>query len=202
MAQFEKTIPSFRLANTNYGDDLQGIAARELNDANRWPELVWLNQLTFPYLTSDENLVSSSVLLYGSLIKIPSPVGVHKDGALEERIYERDLMLVGGQLEFDDSGDFKIVTGTDNLKQQLKNRIDTPKGRLRRHPDYGCLIWRLVGTVNGPTASALGSSYVKTALLSDYRVSKVSNVKASINGDVVSVSAVATAIAGGKIDLI
>lgn len=202
MSQFEKQLPSFRLAQIQYGDDLQAIAARELGDANRWPELVWVNNLTWPYLTADEQSASASVLLYGGLIKVPAPVGVYSDSAEQGRVYERDCRMYQRQLIDNGAGDLDIVTGTDNLRQQLQHRIDTPRGQARRHPEYGCLIWRLIGRVNGPTAGALGAAYIKSALEADYRVSKVPSSVATMSGDVINATARAEAIAGGQLDLV
>lgn len=202
MAQFEKPLPTFRLAKTSFGDDLQAIAAREMGDANRWPELIWLNKLVWPYLTGDEQSASDEVLLFGKLIKVPAPVGVYSDSAELGRVYERDCQLYQRQLQDNGAGDLAIVTGTDNLRQQLQHRIDTPRGQARRHPEYGCLIWRLIGRVNGPTGGALGADYVRAALLSDYRISKVTNATAFVLGDTIKVSASAEAIAGGQIDVV
>lgn len=202
MSQFEQELPSFRLAQTRHGDDLQAIAARELGDANRWPELVWVNNLTWPYLTGDEGSASSSVLLYGSQIKVPAPVGVYSDSAEQGRVYERDCRMYQRQLIDNGAGDLDLVSGTDNLKQQLQHRINTPRGQARRHPEYGCRIWLLIGRVNGQTAGALGAAYIKSALESDYRVSKVTNSSAVMSGDAINATAQAEAIAGGQLDLV
>lgn len=202
MSEFERERPSFRLVETRHGDDLQAVAAREMGDANRWPELVWLNELTHPYLTDDERRVSASVLLTGSLLRVPAPVGVVTDDADRGQVYERDCLLVNRQLTDDGAGDFAVVSGSDNLTQQLKHRINTPRGQARRHPEYGCLVWRLLGTVNGPLAGALGAQYVKSALLADYRVSGVSSAIAEVRDGVVRVTAKAEAIAGGAVDVV
>lgn len=202
MSEFERERPSFRLVETQRGDDLQAVAAREMGDANRWPELAWLNELSHPYLTDDERRVSASVLLTGSLLRVPAPVGVVTDDADRGQVYERDCLLVGRQLTDNGDGDFAVVAGSDNLTQQLKHRINTPRGQARRHPDYGCLVWRLLGTVNGPLAGALGAQYVKSALLADYRVSSVQSAVADMQGDVVRVTAKAEAIAGGAVDVV
>lgn len=202
MNEFERERPSFRLVETRHGDDLQAVAAREMGDANRWPELVWLNELTHPYLTDDERLVSASVLLTGSLLRVPAPVGVVTDDADRGQVYERDCLLVNRRLTDDGAGDFAVVAGSANLTQQLKHRINTPRGQARRHPEYGCLVWRLLGTVNGPLAGALGAQYVKSALLADYRVSSVQSAVADVQGDAVRVTAKAEAIAGGAVDVV
>lgn len=201
MSDFERPLPSFRLVETHWGDDLQAVAAREMGDANRWPELVWLNVLTHPYITNDEQRVASGVLLAGSLIKVPAPTPVWTDGADRGQVYERDCAMRDRLLTDDGNGDLSVLAGADNLRQQLQHAVNTPRGQARRHPDYGCLVWRLQGTVNGPTAGRLGAEYVKATLLSDYRVSKVDSSRAEVNGDAIRITARAVAIEGGIVDI-
>lgn len=202
MSEFERKAPKFRLAEIHQGDTLQRIASREMGDANRWPELVWLNSLTHPYITSDPERVAPGVLLAGSLIKVPAPAGFHTDDADTGQVFERDCALVRGRLQADDTGDFAIVSGANNLRQQLTHRIATPKGQATRHPQYGCMIWKLLGTKNGPIAGRLGAEYVKSSLLSDYRVSSVLSSVATISGDVVNIVAKARAIDGSVVDVV
>lgn len=201
MNEFERELPSYRLVETHHGDDLQAIAHREMGDANRWTELVWINGLTYPYITNDERRVGPGVLLSGSLIKVPAPVGLWTDDAERGQVFERDAALVNKKLTADEGGDIAIVTGADNLRQQLMHRVVTPRGQARRHPEYGCMLWRIMGTVNGPTAGMLGAEYVKAALLADYRISEILSASAEITGDAVRINARARAIEGGIIDI-
>lgn len=201
MSIFEREMPSYRLAETHAGDTLQRVAAREMGDANRWPELVWLNKLVSPYLTDDESAVSDGVLLTGSLIRIPAPVGVNTDATERGQVYERDCRMVNRRLVDDGNGDIAVVAGVPNLTQQLRHRVITPRGQAARHPEYGCLVWLLQGKVTGPTASMLGAQYVKSALKADYRVSSVTSATAEVTGDATRITATAEAIAGGKVDI-
>lgn len=202
MSEFERQLPSYRLAEIHHGDDLQAVAARELGDANRWPELVWINALTHPYITTDERRAGPGVLLAGALIKVPAPVGVYTDDAERGQVYERDCKMNGRMLVVDAGGDLAVVTGADNLSQQLQHRLDTPRGQARRHPEYGNIAPRLKGRVNGPTAGLLAAEYVKGALRADYRVSRVESASAEVVGDAIRVTARAVAIEGGVVDLV
>lgn len=201
MSEFERPLPSYRLAQTHWGDDLQTVAAREMGDANRWPELVWINGLTPPYVTNDERVASDTVLLAGAFIKVPAPAGVYTDAAERGQVYERDCLMLDRLLVDDGAGDLAVCRGADNLRQQLEHRINTPRGQARRHPDYGCMIWRLVGRVNGPTAGLMGAEYIKASLLSDYRVARVDFSTAEVGGDSVRIEARAVAIDGGVVDI-
>lgn len=201
MAEFEREMPSYRLAETHAGDTLQRVAAREMGDANRWPELVWINNLTSPYLTDTASEASDTVLLTGSMIRIPAPTGVSTDATERAQVYERDCKMVKRRLVDDGNGDFAVVSGTNNLTQQLTHRIVTPRGQLLRHPEYGCLVWLLQGKVAGPVAALLGAQYVKAAVEADYRVSIVTSATAQVDGDTTRITATAEAIAGGKVDI-
>lgn len=202
MSDFTRQMPAYRLVQTHHGDDLPSIASRELGDANRWPELVWINDLRPPYITSLTGLNADGVLQAGALIKVPSPVGFTADSPDRSSVYERDCMMMNKALVVDDGGDLSVATGADNLRQQLQHRIVTPRGQARRHPEYGCRIWSLLGTVNGPTAGIMGAQYVKSALASDFRVARVDFARAEVAGDAVRVTARATAIGGGVVDVL
>lgn len=202
MSEFEAALPSFRLVQTRHADTLTSVAARELGDANRWIELVWLNDLTYPYLTNDEAAAGPGVLLTGSKLRVPATVGVPITAADDNEGFERDCILVRKRLTVDAGGDFAVVAGTANLKQQLTHRINTPMGQARRHPQYGCRVWQLIGKVSGPLAGTLGAGYVRAALLSDYRVAQVSSSQAQVIGDRINVTAKAEAKGGGSVDVV
>lgn len=201
MSEFERELPSYRLVATHHGDDLQAVAARELGDANRWPELIWLNSLVWPYLTDDHARIAPGVVLNGSLIKVPAPAGFSEDKSGADDVYAADAQLQNKLLEADEFGDFAVVRGVSNLTQQLKHAVDTPRGQASRHPQYGCMVWRLKGTVNGPTAGALGAEYVKATLKADYRVASVTKASAEISGDSIRITAQANAVVGGEIEV-
>ncbi len=203
MSKFERQLPAFRLVETYFDDTLPVIAARELGDANRWPELVWVNNLVPPYVTNDPRRVAPGVIFAGGFIKVPAPGGMRSTGASERgQVYERDCEMVGKLLQATNDGDFSVLSGADNLRQQLGHRVTTPRGQLTRHFEYGCMIYRLLGKTNGSTAARLGADYVKSALAADYRVKSVDSSVAEFSGDVIKITAKATAIEGGVVDII
>lgn len=198
---FERKLNGFRYAETQFGDTIQKFAARELGDATRWPEIAWINNLLPPYITDDKRRVSDRVALAGSILLVPAPqqyVGARIDPDL---VFERDCALPRGLLEDDGKGDIAVAAGRENLRQQLTHRISTEKGSLLFHPDYGCNARRLVGKINTPAAAALGAQYVKSALLSDFRVSKVTEAKATVVGDRLSVDAEIVPIVGRSVGI-
>lgn len=203
MSEFERQLPPFRIVETHYGDSLQTVAAREMGDANRWPELIWVNSLVSPYITDDPARVAPGVLLSGAFIKVPAPGGWRGTGSSERgQVYERDCQMLDKLLQVTETGDLAVLSGADNLRQQLGHRIATPRGQLTRHNEYGCMVYRLRGKTNGPTAAKLGADYVKAALAADYRVRSVEYATADATGDVVKIQAKAVAIEGGVVDIL
>ena len=204
MAEFDQALPDYRLVATQYGDTLQTVAMRDLGDENRWIELVWLNNLLPPYLTDDDKEANSRVLLTGSLIRVPAPAGMVNlthDQDEPGQVYERDILMKNRRLVLDEFGDLAVVKGVKNLTQQLKHRINTPTGQLRRHPQYGCRIHELRGKVNGPLATHLAAQYVKVAVKAEYRIARVVSVVSESRGDVIETTAIGEAIAGGSVDV-
>ena len=202
MAEFDQAMPSYRLAQTHYNDTLQNVAMRELGDENRWIELVWLNDLHWPYITDDSTQAGPKVLESGQLIRVPAPAG--QAGQSEDepgQLYERDIKMVNRRLVLDDFGDIAVVAGVPNLNQQLRHRINTPMGQARRHPQYGCRVHELRGKVSGPLAAHLAREYLRTAIKAEYRIARIVSVVGSSSGDVIRADAVGEAIAGDSIDL-
>jgi predicted Zn-dependent protease len=44
-----RPLNGFRLVEIKYGDTLQELAARELGDANKWRDIIAINDLLPPY---------------------------------------------------------------------------------------------------------------------------------------------------------
>lgn len=195
MNQFETVLSGFRFVETYYGDTLQKVAARELDDANRWTDLAHLNGLIPPYFIEPDQPAQAGLLRYGDMIMVPAATTTANAQTDPDLVFEKDCALVDGELMAAD-GDFVVVSGRANLRQALKHRIMTDQGELVFHSDYRCLAHRLIGTVNGPTAGLLAAEYVKAALLRDPRVQEVAKVVAEVVGDKIQVQAEVIPIAG------
>ena len=202
MTAFSRSLPPYRLATTNRGDTIQDVAGRELGDQNRWVDLVWINNLSPPYITDDEARVAPGVLLSGSFIKIPSIVGVWRSSDPVGQVFERDVLMESKLLQDNGSGDFSVVSGSKNLVQQLQHRIATPTGQMPRYPAYGCSLHQLIGKMNGPAMNILAAGYAKASILSEYRVRSIKSLEASADGDGIQITATVTTIAGGSVDVV
>lgn len=199
MTQFDRQVYGFRFADTNRGDSLQLIAARELGDASRWTELIALNKLLPPFITDDAAQARQGVILSGAQILVPAPVAVSTTTTDPDAVFERDVQMGRGGELVTDGSDFVVVSGGGNLKQALKNRIETDRGELIYHPEYGCEARRLIGLVNGPTKALLASQAVKAAVQDDPRIARVIKARAEVIGDTVPVSAEAETVTGRSI---
>lgn len=198
--QFDRLLYGFRFVETRMGDSLQVIAARELGDASRWVDLINYNKLIPPFITDDPAAVKPGVLLSGTQILVPAPAPVVSTTIDPEKVFESDAQLSPTGTLMTDGSDFMVVAGSANLKQAIKNRIETERGDLIYHPQYGCDVRRLVGVVNGPTASLLGAEAVKTAVQQDPRINRVTQAVAEVVGDVINVSVEAETVSGRTVD--
>ena len=198
MSEFDRPLLGYRLVDTLYGDTLQRVAARELGNADRWPDLANINNLLPPYITDDASIASDRVLLSGATLIVPaqSKLSEASDSTDPDKIYQMDMGLIDGDMSADDNGDFLVFNGRDNLKQALEHRVDVERGELMWHPEYGSLHRALIGTVNGPTASTLAAKYVDATLKADPRVQSVNSVVATVVGDQINVVADVMPIVG------
>lgn len=197
----ERPLFGFRFVEIQRGDTLQAIALRELGDASRWAELIAYNDLVPPFVTDDASVARSGVLLSGSLLRVPAPVPVITTTTDPDKVFEIDVALDDrGQLTVE-SGDFVTASGRANLRQALKHRVMTDRGELMFHPNYGSLIRRLVGSVNGPTSALLAAQFAKSAIQADQRIKQVTQSTAEVVGDVINVSVEAQPVVGRVVDV-
>ena len=194
-------LTGFQLVAIRRGDSLQAIAARTLGDATRWSQLVWINGLTYPYLTDDPTQASATVLLSGSLLKVPAAAAPASATTDPDKLFGIDLELVDGDLDVDSSGDLAVVGGLANLQQALEDRLETEPGELVFHLDYGNGALALIGQGNGPSTGLLCNEYVASCLRADPRVASVQSVTAQVQGSAISATAVVNPIVGTPVTI-
>lgn len=196
----DRPLQGYRFVETRHGDTMQAIAAREMGDASRWPEIVSYNRLLPPFITDDPVLAGPGVILSGEPVRIPAPVPVANAFSNPDATFLADVRLTNGLIEADSGGDMVLCEGLPNLRQALVHRVVTERGELMYHPGYGSLIKRLIGTVNGPTANILAAQYARAAVESDERIQEVAEATAEIVGDAINVSVRAKAISGRVVE--
>jgi phage baseplate assembly protein W len=197
---FDTPLNGFTFVLTQRGDTLQKIAFRALGDASKWSLLIYPNNLVYPYLTDDPTQVVPGVLLTGSQILIPSPSAAATTTDPSE-IYGTDISLTNGLFGATATGDFAFVTGRANLRQALKNRVETQQGELIYHKFYGSILKSLIGRVSVPAQQLLAASSAKGAVLADPRIASVDKAVATVNGDSVNVSIEAVPVVGQSIQV-
>lgn len=199
---FDKPLTGYRLVDTQIGDTLQKIAFRELGNANQWPLLIAYNNLIYPFITDDPTVAGRQIILTGAQILVPAPVPAVAADVDPAAVFLIDVSLdVQGQLEADASGDWAVVSGTDNLTQALNGRVVTDVGELIWHPEYGSYIRLLLGTLNGPNAGLLASKYASSAVAVDPRVASVDSSQVTIAGDDIEAKIQITPIVGRPVQL-
>jgi phage baseplate assembly protein W len=198
---FDTPLNGFTFVLTQRGDTLQKVAARAMGDASKWTLLIYPNNLVYPYLTDDPNQAGPGVLLTGAQILIPAPTAVASTTD-PSQVFGTDIALTNGLLAANSNGDFASVTGRANLRQALKNRIETQQGDLMFHPRYGSLLKTLIGRVSTSASRLLAASTAKGAVLADPRIASVSQAVATVNGDVLEVSVEAIPVAGQSIQVV
>lgn len=195
---FKKRALNVRAAEVQWGDTLRSIALREMGSAARWTDLIAINNLAPPYISS---LRSDRVLGYGDLIKVPAPGSSVGFTTSPTEMYGVDIDLSDGLLTDNGSGDIAIASGVANFSQAIRLHILVSKRELAFHPTYGCWLRSIIGTSNGPTAAQMAAFYVKSALVEDSRVEKIDSCTARVSGDVIHVSATVTPISGKPVDI-
>jgi hypothetical protein len=197
---WNQALSGTRAAATRVGDDMERIALRETGNAANWYLLVAANNLLPPYITDDEAQAGNGVLLAGQdTIKVPAPAPQASGVADPDDVYGKDVQLVGGQMAVSSSGDFAVVSGTDNLVQSVELRVGAYLGDLVYHPTYGNGAYLLLGKSNDGTTGSLLAVYVARCLASDPRIDSVPTLTVTTTGGTASVEGTAMAVDGKRL---
>lgn len=197
-----KQVKAFRRADTRVGDSLQAIAAREMGDASRWPDLAGLNGLVPPWITDDLEVASATVLLAGQQqIKIPTNSPAPSGVTDRDTVFGTDIALPKGRLQVTSTGDLAVISGSANLTQALTNRLASHTDDLVYHPDYGCDVYKVVGQGGTATADTLAATLVSRAVRSDARISSIESATGSLSGDQIAVAVTAVAVDGRRVSV-
>lgn len=187
---FSKPLGGYRTVRILVGDTLQRIAQRELDDATLWTDLVWLNDLSAPYLvaTAAEAIAQPGTLYYGQSIKVPAPAQAGSAVPDPDNLFGVDVRLHQGLFRVV-NGDIDLVAGIPNLRQAIEHRLVTETGELVFHPDYGCNVRAVIGFKNSGTAGLLARWFVEKALREEPRIESVLRAGVEVSGDTISVAA-------------
>lgn len=196
---FDRPLYGYRFVLTQYGDTLPSVAARELDDAGRWAEIIVLNSMVYPYLTDDPTQVVAGVFLTGTYITIPASAPA-ADSTDPANVFLQDILITNGQPSFV-NGDFQMVSGINNLNQALNNALATDEGDLIYHTDYGNELYRVRGSMNSSAELLLAAQYASDVVGADSRIDSVISSVGTASGDAIIVILNAQTIQGTPITI-
>lgn len=193
-----------------YGDTIQAITQHEMGDLSRWQEIVEYNSLDYPFVVEslDQKLNhEGKVVTTGDTIIIPIIVDLmdtdadtlgHRDRELIMGLaLGRDLAVkyqeqsVGHKALYGESvgliatrGEIATVSGVDNLRQAIINRLLTPRGTLLMHPSYGSNLYALMGSPATKDNMVMIEDEIASTIKKDGRVQDVEIVNSTVEGEI------------------
>jgi len=164
------------------GDDtLQRIAQSELGDTDLWPYIAAVNS----------GIGSNDDLVPGIEIFIPVQVepseGINKEQFIltedaARNPYGSDMLIDGnGDLVIQESSDFALVSGTENVKQAINLRLNTMLGSMIKQSAYG--ITAQAGFAGTTMAIRYLKLAVRATVVQDPRVESVDNMVVLLRSD-------------------
>lgn len=193
------------------GDTLQSISQVLTGDASNWYTIAQYNSLEYPYINrlNDLKYNVSGVAQPGDILTIPvsssdteideGKINKEQRNKITELILGRDLNIVSDTSDIESRGttdetlsltstnnNISIVGGYENLRQALLMRLNTPKGTLILHPEYGNNFSDILGMPNTRDNVDKLKVMVEQTIRQDERVENVEVSLASVTEDVVT----------------
>lgn len=193
------------------GEDIRDVAARVLDDRDRWRILVALNKLRAPFISPTGGpgiLVPGDTILYPSdrSTVVGGIVGTQKPTSNETKnnssantpgqlSYGRDLVIqstfVGAEeltdLVINQRGDLGSIAGLNNVQQAIRIKFITQRGELPAHQLFGAKF-PIGRKATSDSFTSLRLDTLRT-ILSDTRVRTVENLNFRAVGDTLAVVA-------------
>jgi hypothetical protein len=190
-------------------ESLEEISIKVTGDASAAGAIAEINGLTYPYVSSTPGYQSSnnSFIGQGTVIYIPFPkeitsgdintrININKvTGNLNEQILGRDILLskkthgTTGVSEFNlaisPGGDLAIVSGRDNMVQAIDIKLNTERGELVPHPEFG--IVPVVGHKGTKNLTFNLYLSLNDTMLSDGRIKELTDTFVSVSGGTATV---------------
>jgi len=173
------------------GDTLERLSLRLLQDVKRSWEVIDINGLVAPFFDTGEFpcTTGANIARPGDQIFLPPDALVPQRETsrteMDIELYGRDLKLLGTNAGFLEVtvDELTHVEGIDNISQALVERIYTTVGELVLHPEYGLQTPLVIGVPGTEEQIAFNGLEVSRAVVSDPRVTRVSDVKSKFASD-------------------
>jgi len=172
---------------------LEDLASQYFNNPEKWIDIAVLNNLKPPYVS--ETSTNVRIKMPGDKILIPRPtqageydVPVTKDYPITQNLTAAeknlgvDLKLDKNfDLEFSNTGDFKLIAGGDNAGQAVIIKLTLEKGDVKYHTDIG------VGLAVGEKMTNVDTvkDEITEAILKDLRFDQITSLTVNINGSTI-----------------
>lgn len=149
LAAINPANATYKTALVGLGDDIKTLAFKLLGDPEKWPQLVMLNNLTYPYVASKDYISANgttNVIAFGDPVIFPAP----KTGESGSRVYRTETgdslnlspfeRALGNDWRIDPNtgdiiwgaNDVTLVYGVENISQFIRKRFTIRKGFWRR----------------------------------------------------------------------
>lgn len=170
------------------GESLLTVANRFLGAPSLWVELAEINRAQDAYTDSEgvAYRAGSVILLPVSVPNLPPQLLPQASFTTEEAIAVDLLLDLSGDLLFN-GDDVELVSGEDNLRQAIINRIRTATDDITASPRYG-LGANLIGAKLTEQVSAYMIASIREQIIQDPRVLDVRDITLERNSSAVDIS--------------
>lgn len=169
------------------GESLLTVANRFLGSPALWVELAEINRAQDAYTDADGmSYRAGSVILIPVTVPNLAPMLLPQASFTTEDAIAVDLLLdLSGDILFT-GDDVELVSGEDNLRQAIINRIRTATDDITAAPRYG-LAANLIGAKLTEQVSAFMAAHIREQVLLDPRVLDVRDITLERRGSTVDI---------------
>ena len=208
----------YRKYSIKQGDTLQSVSQGILGDATQWYDIAVYNNLSYPYINrlDEPKYKIDGVAQIGDVITIPDSstgsasinvnlLNTNQKEEISELVLGRDLNITADLSDVQTRGttdetvslssegnNLSIVGGYENLTQAIIMRLNTPKGTLILHPDYGNNFSDIIGLPNTQANVNKLVVMIEQTIRQDDRISDVTVTTASVTEDTVTLEVTIT----------
>lgn len=190
---------NYKKYTVSQGDTLQVIAQHLTGSMANWKDIATYNKLRYPYISDEGSLPVNGkrVATVGDVLYIPtntnSPIDImdrvesnifqeevkryslgqdinitRDRSAIEERGGSDELVGMSAY-----NGDLETLSNFDNVTQAILLRLNTPKGTLILHPEYGIEFYDMLGQKNTSSNMRKFEVLITEALMGEPRIKDI-----------------------------